>query len=52
LSVTRFNLYYEDKMICSNLSFEEAAEVLQDFSEKFFSGEGTIEPQKIQLKEI
>ena len=38
-------------MIRSDLSFEDATEVLQDFSEEFFSGEGTINPNKIELKE-
>jgi hypothetical protein len=49
--VSRFNLYYDNELICSDLSFEDAAEVLQDLSEKFFSGEGTIDPSKINLKE-
>jgi len=49
--VSRFNLYYEDQLIHKDLSFEDAAEVLQDLSEKFFSGEGTIQPNKIELRE-
>ena len=51
LNVTRFNLYYEDKLMHSDLSFEDATEVLQDLAEKFFSGENTINPNKIELKE-
>ena len=49
--MTRFNLYYENKLMHRDLSFEDATEVLQDFSEKYFSGEGSINPNKIELKE-
>ena len=49
--MTRFNLYYDNKLIRSDLSFEDATEVLQDFSEEYFSGEGTINPNKIELRE-
>ena len=50
--MTRFNLYYEDKLIHRDLSFETATEVLQDLAEQFYSGENTINPNKIELKEI
>ena len=51
LNVTRFNLYYEDKLMHQDLSFEDATEVLQDLAEQYFSGEGSINPNKIELKE-
>ena len=35
----------------SDLSFEDATEVLQDLAEKFFSGENAINPNKIELRE-
>ena len=50
--MTRFNLYYDDKLLYRDLSFEDATEVLQDLSEKYFLGEETIHPNKIELKEI
>jgi hypothetical protein len=34
-----------------DLSFEDATEVLQDLAEQYFSGEGSINPNKIELKE-
>ena len=49
--MTRFNLYYENKLMHRDLSFEDATEVLQDLAEQYFSGEGSINPNKIELKE-
>jgi len=45
-----YNLLYKGRKIYTNLSAEECTEVLQDFSERFFSGED-IDPNLIELEE-
>jgi hypothetical protein len=46
-----YNVLYKGHKIYTNLSAEECTEVLQDFSERFYSGE-LIEPEFIELEEI
>ena len=46
-----YNILYKGRKIYMNLSAEECAEVLQDLSESFFSGED-INPELIELEEI
>jgi len=46
-----FNVLYKGRKIYSNLTAEECSEILQDFSERFFSGED-IDPNLIELEEI
>ena len=46
-----YNLLYKGHKIYQDLSHEECAEVLQDLSEKYFSGED-IDPNLIELEEI
>jgi len=46
-----YNVLYEGRKIYSNLSAEECTEVLQDFSERFYSGED-INPNEIEMEEI
>jgi hypothetical protein len=46
-----YNLLYKGRKIYTNLSAEDCTEVLQDFSERFFSGED-IDPNEIEMEEI
>ena len=46
-----YNLLYKGCKIYSNLTIEECSEILQDFSERFFSGED-IDPNLIEMEEI
>ncbi len=46
-----YNLSYKGRTIYKDLSAEDCAEILQDFSERFFSGED-IDPNLIELEEI
>jgi len=46
-----FNVLYKGRKIYTNLTPEECSEILQDFSECFFSGED-IDPNLIELEEI
>jgi hypothetical protein len=47
----QFNVLYKGRKIYTNLSMEDCTEVLQDFSERFYSGED-IDPTLIELEEI
>jgi hypothetical protein len=44
------NVLYKGRKIYSNLTHEECSEVLQELSEKFFSGDD-IDPSLIELEE-
>ena len=47
----KFNVLYKGRKIYQDLTHEECVEILQDFSERFFSEE-TIDPTFIELEEI
>jgi len=49
--MTKYNVLYKGRKIYKDLTHEECAEVLQDLSESFFSGE-PIDPNLIELEEI
>jgi len=46
-----YNLLYKGRKIYSNLSMEDCTEILQDLSERYFSGED-IDPNLIEMEEI
>ena len=46
-----YNIRYKDRKIYMNLSAEECTEILQDFSEAFYSGED-IDPTLIEMEEV
>ena len=46
-----YNILYKGRKIHMNLSAEDCTEILQDFSERFYSEE-TIELEFIELEEI
>jgi hypothetical protein len=46
-----YNLLYKGRKIYMNLTAEECSEILQDFSERFFSGED-VDPTLIEMEEI
>ena len=46
-----YNLLYKGRKIHMNLSAEDCTEILQDFSERFYSGED-VDPELIELEEI
>jgi hypothetical protein len=47
----QFNVLYKGRKIYSNLTMEDCGEILEDFSERFYSGED-INPNEIELEEI
>lgn len=46
-----YNLLYKGRKIYTNLTAEDCSEILQDFSERYFSGED-IDPNLIEMEEI
>lgn len=46
-----YNILYKGRKIYKGLTTEECSEILQDFSERYFSGED-IDPNLIELEEI
>lgn len=46
-----YNLLYKGRKIYQNLTIEDCSEILQNFSERFFSGED-IDPNLVELEEI
>jgi hypothetical protein len=46
-----YNLLYKGRKIYSNLTIEDCSEILQDFLERFYSGED-MEPNEIEMEEI
>jgi hypothetical protein len=45
-----YNLLYKGRKIYTNLTAEDCSEILQDFSERYFSGED-IDPNLIEMEE-
>jgi len=46
-----YNLLYKGRKIYTNLSMEDCTEILQDFSERFYSGKEDIDPSLIEMEE-
>ena len=47
----KYNVLYKGRKIYTNLTAEECSEILQDLSERFYSGED-IDPNLIEMEEI
>ena len=46
-----YNILYKGSKIHMNLTAEDCSEILQDFSERYFSGED-IDPNDLEMEEI
>ena len=46
-----YNLLYKGRKIYTNLTMEDCSEILQNFSERFYSGED-IDPNELEMEEI
>jgi hypothetical protein len=46
-----YNLLYKGRKIYTNISIEECADILQEFSERYFSGEN-INPNELEMEEL
>ena len=46
-----YNLLYEGRKIYTNLTMEDCSEILENFSERFYSGED-VNPNKLEMEEI
>ena len=47
----KFNVLYKGRKIYTNLTAEDCSEILQDFSERFYSGED-LDLNLIEMEEI
>ena len=46
-----YNLLYKGRKIYTDLTMEDCSEILEDFSERFYSGED-VDPTLIEMEEI
>jgi len=46
-----YNLLYRGRKIYTNLTIEDCSEILENFSERYFSGED-IDPNELEMEEI
>lgn len=46
-----YNILYKGRKIYTDLTAEDCSEILQEFSERYFSGED-IEPNDLEMEEI
>ena len=46
-----YNIVYKETILYENLAAEDCGEILQDFAERFYSGEDT-DPNLIEMEEI
>jgi hypothetical protein len=46
-----YNLLYKGRKIYTNLTMEDCSEILQNFSERFYSGED-VDPNELEMEEI
>ena len=46
-----YNLLYKGRKIYTNLTMDDCSEILEDFSERFYSGED-VNPNEIEMEEI
>jgi hypothetical protein len=45
-----YNLFYKGRKIYQNLTMEDCSEILQNFSERFYSGED-VDPNELEMEE-
>ena len=46
-----YNLLYKGRKIYTNISTEECADILKEFSERYFSGKN-INPNELEMEEL
>ena len=46
-----YNLLYKGRKIYLNLTMEDCSEILENFSERFYSGED-VNPNELEMEEI
>ena len=47
----RYNVLYQGRKIYTDLTMEDCSEILQDFSERFYSGED-VNPNELEMEEV
>jgi hypothetical protein len=46
-----YNLLYKGRKIYQDLTIEDCSEIIQNFSERFYSGED-VDPNELEMEEI
>jgi hypothetical protein len=46
-----YNLLYKGRKIYTNLTIDDCSEILENFSERFYSGED-VDPNELEMEEI
>ena len=46
-----YNLLYKGRKIYKDLTIEDCSEIIQNFSERFYSGED-VDPNELEMEEI
>ena len=47
----KFNVLYQGRKIYTDLTMEDCSEILQELSERFYSGED-VDPNELEMEEI
>ena len=50
--MARFNILYDGEVIHRNLSHEDAIEILQDLSEKYYRGEDNFDANLLKMEDV
>jgi len=50
--VKKYNVIYGGRVIHKDQTFEESANILQDYAEKFFQGDQSFDPNLLEMEEI
>ena len=50
--MVRFNILYDGEVIHNNLSHEDAIEILQDLSEKYYRGEDNFDANLLKMEDV
>ena len=50
--MARFNILYDGEVIHNNLSHEDAIEILQDLSEKYYRGEDNFDANLLKMEDV
>ena len=50
--MARFKILYDGEVIHNNLSHEDAIEILQDLSEKYYRGEDNFDANLLKMEDV
>jgi hypothetical protein len=50
--IKKYNVLYDGRIIHREQTFEDAADIIQEYADQFFEGDESINPNLIELEEI